>query len=100
MGALFSKAQETAKSAVGQAQELVSPPNPKPAEVGVPPTNAPPQMSAPNLGVPSPPNKRATIATAASTAGPSVGGRRHTRRLKRSVIRRRHHRQKHTAHKR
>jgi hypothetical protein len=98
MGALFSKAQETAESAVGKAQELVSPPNPKPAEVGVPPTNAPPQMPAPNSVVP--PNKRATIATAASTAGPSVGGRRHTRRLKRSVIRRRRHRQKHTAHKR
>jgi hypothetical protein len=95
MGALFSKAQETAKSAVGEAQKLVSPPNPKPAEVGVPPTNAPPTANSVVL-----PNKKAAIATAASTAGPSVGGRRHTRRLKRSVIRRRRHRQKHTAHKR
>jgi hypothetical protein len=96
MGALFSKAQETAESAVGQAQKLVTS-STKPAEVGVPPTNAP-QMSAPNSVVL--PNKKATIATAASTVGqPAIGGRRHTRRLKRSVIRRRRHRQKHTARK-
>lgn len=92
MGALFSKAQETAESAVEQAQQLVTS-STKPAEIGVPPTNAP-QMSVPNSVVL--PNKKATIATAAATAGqPAIGGRRHTRRLKR----RRRHRQKHTARK-
>jgi len=98
MGALFSKAQETAESAVEQAQQLVTS-STKPAEIGVPPTNAP-QMSVPNSVVL--PNKKATIATAAATATaastvgqPPIGGRRHTRRLKR----RRRHRQKHTARK-
>jgi len=95
MGALFSKAQETAESAVEQAQELVTS-SAKPAEIGVPSTNAP-QMPVPNSVVLP---KKATIATAAATAGqPAIGGRRHTRRLKRSVIRRRRHRQKHTARK-